>query len=264
MPLNNASHALRRLLGPAVRQYESRRTPTSISARGSIDQKANRELINREKGTVRAPALGTTLASRNRDLFEVSRGVNVDREKQLGGGFQGTANAQAGVTAYGRASGQIGTGGASGRVEIGATAGASARAGVARDWKHASVDAEVKARAGAEAHGVAEANIGKTGATVSVNGEAFVGVKVNATARGSIAGGLARGEAGVEGMAGVGVTGSADASFSAKKIGFKLKAGASLGLGGSFTIGASVDPSKLLDQAGDMVDGVKKLGDWLS
>jgi hypothetical protein len=60
---------------------------------------------------------------------------------------------------------------------------------------------------------------------------------------------------GIEGRAGIGVSGSAEASFSRDRVGFRLSGSASLGLGIGGSVDLSVNPTAIANGIGNAASG---------
>lgn len=170
-----------------------------------------------------------------------------------------SANISAGLHATANASYKINsdsvTVGAQGEVFYGVKANAEAHAALG------PVDAKVsaEAKAGAGIGGNAGLRIDpRNGLSAELGAEAFAGVEAKLAATTGI-GDSAEVTGGVDLKAGIGAEAKADVEFGLNEVGIDLEIGATLGIGADVKIDLAISPSGIIDDAGDVIDGAKKI-----
>lgn len=118
----------------------------------------------------------------------------------------------------------------------------------------ASITAQGKAYAGAEASADASASIGRDGAGGRLGVEAFLGGKVEGSLGGKVAGVTAM--AGAEISYGIGAHAEVETELSASNVGFSAEIGAALGVGTGVAVDVSVDPREVIAIVGHVAEGV--------
>lgn len=120
----------------------------------------------------------------------------------------------------------------------------------------ASITAQGKAYAGAEASADASASIGRDGAGGRLGVEAFLGGKVEGSLGGKVAGVTAM--AGAEISYGIGAHAEVETELCASNVGFSAEIGAALGVGTGVAVDVSVDPREVIAIVGHVAEGVSE------